>query len=108
MAFPRRHVAEPRVGTIASGVKGRIQFGPYAIAADVNGYVIERDGRQRTLVHAHLQNADDYKMRQSPLAFIVTLQRGEWEWPVLDVLSYRDHAFMAHLGAPVPVIRRSA
>jgi hypothetical protein len=99
-------VTEPRIGTIASGVKGRIQLGPYAIAADVNGYVIERDARQRTLVHAHLQHDDDYKMRRSPLVFILTLQRGEWEWPVLDVLSYRDHAFMAVLGTPVPVIRR--
>jgi hypothetical protein len=101
-------VPEPRVGTVASGIRGRIQLGPYAIAADVNGYVVERDARRRTLVHAHLQNDDDYKMRQAPLVFIVTLQRGEWEWPVLEVLNYRDHAFSAHVGAPVPVIRRSA
>lgn len=99
---------EPRIGTIASGIRGRIQFGPYAIAADVNGYIVERDARLRTLVHAHLQNDDDYKMRQSPLVFIVTLQRGEWEWPVLEVLTYRDHAFSAQLGAAVAVIRRSA
>lgn len=99
---------EPRVGTIARGVRGRIQLGPYAIAADVNGYVVERDARQRTLVHAHLQHDDEYKMRQSPLAFILTLERGEWEWPIVEVLWYREHAFMAVLGAAVPVIRRSA
>lgn len=106
MPLPRRKVLEPRVGMIATGIKGRIQFGPYAIAADVNGYVIERDVRQRTFVRAHVQNDDDYKMRQSPLVFIMTLQRGEWEWPVLDVISYRDHAFTAVLGEAVPVIRR--
>jgi hypothetical protein len=96
--MPRRSV-EPRVGLLASGIRGRIQLGPYAIAADVEGYVIERDARQRTLVRAHLRHVDEFKLGQSPLTFIVTLQRGEWRWPVLDVLQYRDHAFTAQLGA---------
>jgi len=96
--MPRR-VHEQRVGVLASGIRGRIQLGPYAIAADVEGYVIERDAQRRTLVRAHIRNADEYKLGQSPLTFVVTLQRGEWQWPVLDVLAYRDHAFTALLGA---------
>jgi hypothetical protein len=98
--LPRRKVP-PRVGVLASGVCGRIQLGPYAIAADVEGYVIERDDRQQTIVRAHIRHGDDYKLAQAPLTFIVTLQRGEWHWPVLDVLQYRDHAFTARLGAAV-------
>jgi hypothetical protein len=99
--LPRRKLPEPRIGPIASGVKGRIQLGRYAIAADVEGYVVERDARQQTIVRAHIRHGDDYKLAQAPLTFIVTLQRGEWHWPVLDVLQYRDHAFTARLGAAV-------
>lgn len=106
--MPRRTVTRDEPVELARGIRARIQLGPYAIAADVEGYVIARDVQRRTIVRAHVRNADDYKLAQTPLTFIVTLQRGEWEWPVRDILGYRDHAFTAVLGEAVAVIRRTA
>jgi hypothetical protein len=89
----------PRVGVMATGVHGRIAW-HYAPAADICGFVVERDEHGVLTLRAHVANADDYKMTQPGLAFIVTLQRGSWKWPIVEVLGYRDHALFARLGPP--------
>lgn len=98
-AAPIYRKPTPRVGVMATGVHGRIAW-HYAPAADICGFVVERDEHGVLTLRAHVANADDYKMTQPGLSFIVTLQRGSWKWPIVDVLSYRDHALFARLGPP--------
>jgi hypothetical protein len=84
---------------LATGIAGRIAL-HYWTAADVAGFVVQRDVRGVVMLRAHVANADDYKLSQRPLSFIVTLKAGAWHWPIEEVLAYRDHALLARLGEP--------
>jgi hypothetical protein len=95
---------QDRIGPLATGVHGRLDW-RYAIAADVEGFVIAREAPGVITLRAHVRHADDYKIAQTPLTFVITVRRGEWRWPVLTVLRYVDHAFAARLGEPVAVRR---
>lgn len=94
--------AVTKAGVLATGTAGRIALhSHYFTAADVGGFVVERDERGLLSLRAHIANADDYKMTQQPLIFIVTLKAGAWQWPIEEVWSYRDHALTARLGEPI-------
>ena len=97
-----RHVRKiKKAGTLATGVHGRIVLRRYFPAANVQGFIVERDEREQLWLRAYVANGDDYKLSQTPLEFIVTLRRGSWVWPIVEILSYRDHAFTARLGAAI-------
>jgi hypothetical protein len=90
----------PKAGILATGVAGRIAL-HYWTAADVAGFVVERDEAGVLSLRAHVANADEFKLTQQPLSFIVTLQHGAWHWPIEQILTYRDHAILARLGPPI-------
>lgn len=90
----------PKAGTLASGVHGQIRW-HYLPAAEVHAFTVDRDESGALTLQCHVSHADDYKLAQSPLTFVVTLRRGAWHWPITQVLGYRDHAFAARLGDPV-------
>jgi len=89
-----------KAGILATGVRGRIMLRQYYPAADVGGFIVERDAQGALTLRAHVANADDYKLGLAPLYFVVTLTRGSWCWPITEVCQYRDHAFTARLAEP--------
>lgn len=95
-------------GPLATGVHGRIVLHEYWPAADVEGYVVDRHPDGRTFVRAQLRHADDYKLARAPLTFVITMRRGEWHFPVLNVVSYREHTFTAQVGEPRAVRREGS
>jgi hypothetical protein len=90
----------PKAGVLATGLHGRINWHYYP-AADVRGFMVERDERGILTLRASIANADTYKLTKTPLTFIVTLQRGSWHWPIEEVIAYDGDAFTARLGAPM-------
>jgi len=89
-----------KAGTIIGGLVGRIQW-HYQVAADVQGFTVERDERGQLFLRAAVSQFSEYRLSQAPLTFIVTVKSGEYRWPVLKVLSFADHALWAQLGAPL-------
>lgn len=89
----------PKEGVLATGLHGRINWHYYP-AADVRGFMVQRDERGLLTLRASVANADEYKLAKSPLTFIVTLRRGAWHWPIESVLSFKGDAFVARLGEP--------
>lgn len=89
----------PKAGTLCSGLRGRVQW-HYHVAADVQGFTVERDERGQLYLHAAVGEFSEYRLARSPLTFIVTVTGGEWKWPIVDVVSFADHRLFARLGAP--------
>ena len=93
-------MAVKKAGTLCSGIHGRLQW-HYHIAADVQGFTVDRDERGQLFLRAAVTQFSEYRLSQSPLMFIVTVTGGEWKFPVMQVLSFAEHALFAHLGAPL-------
>jgi hypothetical protein len=95
-----------KAGTVVGGIHGRLQW-HYHVAADVQGFTVDRDERGQLFLRAAVTTFNEYRLAQTPLTFIVTVKGGEWTWPVVKVLSFADHALWAHLGAPLAKPRRT-
>ena len=95
-----------KAGTVCSGLVGRLQW-HYHVAADVQGFTVERDARGQLFLRAAVSQFSEYRLAQAPLTFIVTVKGGEWKWPVVQVLSFVEHALLAHLGAPLATPRKA-
>jgi hypothetical protein len=93
-------MGERKAGTLASGLYGRVQW-HYQIAADVQGFTVERDEGGQLFLRAAVTSFNEYRLTQSPLTFIVTVKGGEWKWPIVEILAFRDHGLHARLGAPL-------
>jgi hypothetical protein len=99
-------MAEKKAGTLVGGIHGRLQW-HYHIAADVQGFTVERDERGQLFLRAAVTQFSEYRLSQSPLTFIVTVKGGEWKWPVLKVLSFAERALVAQLGEPLAQQKRA-
>lgn len=89
-----------KAGTVVGGLVGRIQW-HYHVAADVQGFTVDRDERGQLFLRAAVSQFSEYRLSQAPLTFIVTVKGGEWKWPIVEVLSFAERALYAHLGAPL-------
>lgn len=83
-----------------TGVVGLIKWHYYTAAA-INGYTVawSKDRTQWTLT-ATVVLSDAFKMAQQPLTFVAKHEKGEWRWPILELIVFREHVLTAKLGPP--------
>jgi len=95
-----RHYRAKKAGTLATGVRGRIDWHGRIPVADVHAFIVDRDPKLTLWLRASISHANDYAMRQTALTFVVTVTHGEWRWPIVEITKYADHTLTARLGEP--------
>ena len=107
-------LADNRKATFDYAIERRIEAGIALLGTEIKsiragranlaeGYA--RVERGQVWLRAAVTASNAYRLTQTPLTFIVTVKRGEWQWPILDIVAYRDHAFTARLGEVVITTR---
>jgi hypothetical protein len=79
---------------LMAGAAGQIHWA-YAVAAECEKFEVRQKGKALSLV-ARLASSDVFKLRQSPLAFVVKVGGGRWTWPITS-LTISDGLLTAQL-----------
>lgn len=79
---------------VLAGHGGKVLWS-YAVAAECEKFEVRQKGKALSLV-ARLSSSDVFKLRQSPLAFVVMVGGGRWTWPIAS-LEMKDGLLTAQL-----------